>query len=499
MTTYQSGSSLSAINKATIPSQLARMDFLRRRDYRENLRFYYGFQWPQQTINQRRRRLVFNYAKTIVEKVTSYLMTGRSFAVEPDGDSAEAVAKAKATERLLERVHWDQDLEMLDFDNEIDCAILGDAVYKVTWDQDRQTVRVTHPDVTGLYVWWQPDDLTRVWRVASQYALDNEQISDLYGLVLDEKQPSQKVTEVWTARSFQLFIGARIIDERPNPYGLIPFVIYPNLRKPHQFWGESDITNIKMSVIELNRAFSQLSAILEVSGNPIAVLEGVTEARDIAVEPGAVWEIPSEAKAYLLDLLAHGGMDIHLKYIDVLYRTLHDLGESPRTAFGGSASPNIAALAMQLDLDPIIKKVRRKQLIRAVAYRRRAELILRLYDQYTGGWRVERAGEIAQKPGAPPARDQHDQSGQLRPYWPCRVRVNWAPVMPQDRARDAEVDALLVDRGVIARQTAARLAGVEDTTGELQQWLEENQRIQAAGGYPGKPEPARQENPISPA
>jgi hypothetical protein len=43
---------------------------------------------------------------------------------------------------------------------------------------------------------------------------------------------------------------------------------------------------------------------------------------------------------------------------DLLYRTLHDLGESPRTAFGGSASPNIAALAMQLDLDPIIKKIR---------------------------------------------------------------------------------------------------------------------------------------------
>jgi len=47
-------------------------------DYRENLRFYYGFQWPPQRINQRRRRLVFNYAKTLVEKVTSYLMVGRT-------------------------------------------------------------------------------------------------------------------------------------------------------------------------------------------------------------------------------------------------------------------------------------------------------------------------------------------------------------------------------------------------------------------------------------
>ena len=35
-------------NRATIPQQLARMDFLCRRDYRENLRLYYGMRWPHQ-------------------------------------------------------------------------------------------------------------------------------------------------------------------------------------------------------------------------------------------------------------------------------------------------------------------------------------------------------------------------------------------------------------------------------------------------------------------
>ena len=76
------------------------MDFLRRRDYRENLRFYYGFQWPYQRVNQKRRRLVFNYANTLVEKVTSYLMTGRQIVVIPDDDSAEAQARAMAAQRM---------------------------------------------------------------------------------------------------------------------------------------------------------------------------------------------------------------------------------------------------------------------------------------------------------------------------------------------------------------------------------------------------------------
>jgi len=461
MTLYLTGDGTSFEQQGSIPAQLNRMDFLRRRDYRENLRFYYGFQWPPQRINQTRRRLVFNYAKTIVEKVTSYLMMGCSISVEPDNDSRAARRRADATTELLRRVEEEQDLDLLDFDNELDCAILGDAAYKVIWDHDLARPEITPPDVTGLFAWWQPDNLSRLWRVASQYALDNQQISDLYGLTLDQRQPSQKITEAWTDGNFSMWIGAEKVRDEVNPYGFIPIVIYPNLRKPHQFWGESDITNIKETVREMNRAFSQLSAILEVSGNPIAVLEGISEAKDIAVEPGAVWELPVDAKAYLLDLLSHGGMDLHLKYLDMLYRTLHDLGESPRTAFGGSASPNIAVLAMQLDLDPIIKKVRRKQLIRTVAYKRRAEMILRLTDLYTGSR-----------------------------HWPCRLRVSWAPVMPQDRTRDAETDAVLVDRAIISRATAGLHAGVEHSDDELQRWLAETNAIQATGSKPAEtPEP----------
>jgi len=506
---YLTGQPAAFEQQGDMPAQLNRMDFLRRRDYRDNLRFYYGFQWPAQRINQRRRRLVFNYAKTLIEKVTSYLMMGRTIAAVPDDGTRAARRRADQTTDYLRRVAEEQDLDLLDFDNEIDCAILGDAAWKVTWDpgttyppaapyrpQDGRSPRgkgsnvappsldpaveaaqkleagrvghdttasggviITPPDVTGLYAWWQPDNLANLWRVASQYALDNQQISDLYGLTLDQRQPSQKITEVWTASRFLLYIGAQKLRDEDNPYGFIPIVIYPNLRKPHQFWGESDITNVRETVQELNRAFSQLSSILEVSGNPIAVLEGISEAKDIAVEPGAVWELPVDAKAYLLDLLSHGGMDLHLKYIDLLYRTLHDLGESPRTAFGGSASPNIAALAMQLDLDPIIKKVRRKQLIRTVAYKKRAEMILRLTDQCTG-----------------------------TNHWPCRLQVQWAPLMPQDRARDAETDAILVDRGIISRRTAAGREGVEDGDSDLDRWLDENARIARSGGLPHTPQ-----------
>src|SRR3989304_3984376 len=57
---------------------------------------------------------------------------------------------------------------------------------------------------------------------------------------------------------------------------------------------------------EINRCFTALSRILELSGNPIAVLAGVVESQDIAVEPGALWEVPAGAKAYPLHLPSGG-------------------------------------------------------------------------------------------------------------------------------------------------------------------------------------------------
>ena len=117
-------------------------------------------------------------------------------------------------------------------------------------------------------------------------------------------------------------------------------MIYPNIRGPKQFWGVS-LVAVKEPLRELNRSLTQLSTILELSGNPIAVLENVTEAQDIAVQPGAVWEIPEKARAYLLDLLQGGGASLHVEYANLILRTMHDLAEVPRSAFGDNrqASP----------------------------------------------------------------------------------------------------------------------------------------------------------------
>jgi len=495
------------------PSQLNRLDTARLAAYRANLDFYQGNHWPTQS---RHRQLVFNYARVAIDKVTSFLMPGLGFACYPNStEPSPRVIPAKAgisgnptnssnstnsldarvrrAEQLLHQVYEQNNLKQLDYETEIDTAILGDGCYKVIWDPDEKRVRVTAPDISGIYAWWLGDDTSRVWRVASRYTLTRDEVEMLYGdegrLVGDEPRPygndgrsvgdkprpygngpigneprpydnrsggvyprlapekQAAIAELWTDKTFDLFLDNDLIESRPNPYGFIPFIIFPNLREPKKFWGMSDIPSLIQPQRELNRALSQLSRILELSGNPIAVLENVASAEDIKVQPGALWTIPEDAKAYLLDLLQGGGVRLHVDYIDLLYRSLHDISELPRAAWGG-AERDLSGAALRIELGSLIQKVIRKRTIRTNVYHRRNEMILRLAEMFM----------------------DEDIEGVAH-------RVVWGPILPEDVDKQAQTEQLLVQAGVHSRRTAMDEMGVQDPDEEFNRWLEEREKI----------------------
>ena len=163
------------------PSHLNRMDTQRLANYRANLDFYNGSQWQQ---TSRHRQLVFNYAKVSIDKVTSFLMPGLGFACYSSEETDELKARVRKAEQLLRQVYEQNNLQQLDYETEIDTAILGDGCYKVIWDTDEKRIRITAPDVSGIYAWWLGDDTSRVWRVASRYTLTWDEIQMLYGDVI---------------------------------------------------------------------------------------------------------------------------------------------------------------------------------------------------------------------------------------------------------------------------------------------------------------------------
>ncbi len=433
------------MDNESLHQNIARMDGDRLRAYRENLAFYNGAQWVG-APHRRERRLTFNYARAFVDKITSYLMTGMSIVIDPWDSSPEARERADRAEDALRQVYDANHLEQLDFDTELDAAILGDGCYKVTWDTEEQRVRVTSPDVQGLYAWWVADDVGRVWRVASRYTLSSEEAQMLYGVGSAPTGGSEQrvtVVEMWTAEDLRLWVGDALVQEKPNPYGFIPFILFPNLREPKKFWGLSDVPPLVEPSRELNRAISQLSMILELSGNPIAVLEGVERAEDIAVQPGAVWELPEQARAYLLDLLQGGGIKLHVDFIDLIYRSLHDISEAPRISFGDNPR-SLSGVALEMELSPLLQRVRRKRLIRTAVYKARNETALRLLTQRTG---------VA--------------------YLPVKQRILWGPLLPQDRSRLVREQQTLVETGIQSRRRAMENLGIEDPDAEWQRMREE--------------------------
>jgi hypothetical protein len=176
-------------------------------------------------------------------------------------------------------------------------------------------------------------------------------------------------------------------------------------------------------------------------------MEGFGEDNDIVTEPGSTWNVPDGAKAYLLDPLQGGGVRLHLEYINLLYRVLHDLSESPRAAFGGTER-DLSGVALEIELQPLLQKIRRKRLIRNTAYLRRNRMILKLLEQF------EKAD-----------------------FGNNRLGVVWGPILPQDRTQLAADEQVMVQNGLHSRRRAMNDLGVKDTEAEFKLWLEERERI----------------------
>ena len=136
--------------------------------------------------------------------------------------------------------------------------------------------------------------------------------------------------------------------------------------------------------------------------------------------------------------------------MDELRTALHDLAETPRTAFG-EAGRAIAGAALQVELQPLVQKVKRKRRGLASLYRKRNAMVLDLMERFGG---------------AP--------IGGLRRTVPV-----WPPILPSDREAEARVGVQLVNARVRSRRSVAADLGEEDPDGEMARIVEEARQLAA--------------------
>jgi SPP1 Gp6-like portal protein len=430
--------------------------------YAELLAFYNGAQWSGRP-RYGERRLTFNYARTFVRKVVSYLFGEPARWSVPGEGAAGDRGRAEAAEAALAEVAEANDLTRLDFDTAVDAAVLGDGAFKITWDPARRLPLVSPVDVQGLYCWWSPDDFRRLTRVVQVYRAprgqggEGSQGSGIRDWGANPSfpshplAPSELVVEDWRPDRYRVERGGQTVRDGPNPYPWLPFVVFPNEALPNEFWGVSDLSDLMPICQELNRRLSVLARILDLSGAPVAVLENVEGSDGVAVEPGAKWELPRDARAYLLDLLAGGGVELHIKAIEALYTTLHDIAETPRTAFG-EGDGAISGVALEVQLQPLIQKVKRKRAIWEGVFRRRNAMILDLLALHGRECGTRRTATV------------------------------WPPITPRDRPQLARDEALLVGAGIHSRQRAAERLGDADPAAEFAAVLAEAAALRAGQG-----------------
>ncbi len=419
------------------PSDWPAEDRARLARYAEQAAFAGGEQW----IGKARRgetRLTLNYARALIRKTASYTFPAPvRFSIEPGaGDDPESAGQA---ERALNALANALDLGQLDLDLAIESATLGDAAMKVTWDgaAGRPAVAAVHPG--SLRAVTAPDDPRRVTRVEQRYTLDREQAHLLFGVEIGSRPGERaEVRERWSDDRWVVTIGGQVIRDEANPYGWIPYVLLPNDPPAHRLWGTSDLDDLADLCRELNRRMSVLARVLELSGAPIAVLENVDSAEGIVVGPGATWELPEGAKAYLLDLLSGGGVELHVQYVDLLFRAIHDLSETPRTAFG-DAGRMLSGAALEVEIQPLVQRVRRRRRRWDDVYRRRNARLLDLLERFGG-----------------------EDFGGIR-----HSSAIWPPILPSDAETAARTAVMLVGQGITSRHTALASLGYADPEAEL--------------------------------
>ncbi len=438
-------------SQSPLPTLLKNRDKDRLTRYRTALAYYQGAQWPSSRARtEPLRRLTVNYLRAITNKTASYVMQGRTVSVHPRSDSDDDTRAAAAAEEALDEIAHNNALDRLDHATEIDTAVIGDGAFKVTWNALDQAVVITAPDMAGLYPWPHPSDPSRFLRVAHRYQIPAEEAFNFYGLTTNNN-PAWLI-EDWLDEVLRVHIDDHPLPDltMANPYGFIPYVIFPNEQIPKQWSGEGDVIPLYEVAHEYNRAISSVSNILELSGNPIAVLEGVEEARNIQAHPGAIWELPgADAKAYVLDLLQHNTIGQHQQYLDTLLRALHDISETPRTAFG-DIGRQLSGVAIEMELAPLLQKVARRRLIRTDAYNTRASMALALLDRFT--------------------RTTHLDAGD--------VITTWDAPTPQDRTREIANEQSMVDGHTKSHRAAMIDLGQVDPDEEWQRIQEEVRQLE---------------------
>jgi hypothetical protein len=367
----------------------------------------------------------------------------------------------KATEAivpaLLERV-WSQDNDKMSVLLEMgqQGGVSGDAFVKVAYEEPFEDsagrvhpgrVRILPLNASFCFPEFHPHDRSRLLRFKLKYRF--------WGTSLEGTRQVFTYTEILTDDTIEEYINDELIDQRPNPLGVVPIVHIPNMPVSGSPWGLPDCHDI----IAVNRQYNEISTdiadIINYHAAPVTVIVGA-KASQLEKGPKKVWGgLPKDSQVFNLEGGATG-IQGALQYLEYLKRSMHELTGIPETALG-QVQPisNTSGVALSIQFQPLMNRYSQKIAQYGYGLQRINELALltlAVKEPDTFIWNPET--EVQLKDG------QYDR---LDPQDPLTYQnfIHFPPPLPLDKLVVLNEVQMMMGMGLESKEGALRTLGEE--------------------------------------
>lgn len=429
--------------------------------YAQNWAFYLGHHWAYRR-EQGESQITFNYVRAFADFITNFTFArGVHFKT------------AKQTEHiipaLLKRV-WevDNNKESILWELGQQGGVSGDGFVKVAWeDAYTDPAGGVHPGRCRIMVLnaaycfpeWHPHDRDRLLRFKLKYRF--------WGTSAEGTRQVFTYTEILTDEFIEEYVNDELIDQRPNPLGVIPIVHIPNVRVSGSPWGLADISDIIGLNREYNEKALEISDIINYHAAPVTIITGA-KASNLEKGPKKVWSIPpKDANVFNLE----GGtaaVGPAMTYLESIKRAMHEMTGVPESALGQMQPiSNTSGVALHIQYQPMMQRYNTKRMTYGIGFTKINEYVLRtlftfqpetlIYDPTTEGIIEE---------GQPPVLDPRDPLV-------YQSEVHWPPPLPVDALiKLNEIQAKMV-LGLESKRGALAELGTEFPDEKIQEIFEE--------------------------
>lgn len=350
---------------ATLGVDISPEDAKRLETYVRNWNFYEGYHW-EGISDTDKPQITENYCRAFVNKFVSFEF-GKCFNIKLNPDIEEEILP------FLNFVWDDNDKDTFSTVLGQTKSITGDAWVQVIYIPKTLEDGTPNPEfddpfdehengrIRVLVV--QPD------MVFPEYnnLFDKDKLKRLKIMYPVPKYPNNPRStqlvmykQVWDKNVCTEYLGDEVIRVTTNKYGIIPFVHIKNFEIAGRNYGLSDLEDLIPLNSELNLKKSDVSEIIDYHSAPLTVVYGAKVGQ---LEKGAnkVWGgLPKDGRVENLSL--DSDMSSSNNYIGGIKQAMHEIGAVPEGALGKETSiSNTSGVALQVQLMPLIERVRDKQ------------------------------------------------------------------------------------------------------------------------------------------